>query len=115
VFGLQRAFHQAGVRHVVASLWRVDDRATAALMILFYKKLWGERLSTFSALRAAELELYRDPKLVRNLTEGRGLEFLDGPKGAPDHAHAWAAFVLSGVSRAELVDLVKEMAQRPDK
>jgi CHAT domain-containing protein len=35
VFGLQRAFHLAGTRNVVASLWRVDDEATAALMALF--------------------------------------------------------------------------------
>ena len=32
VFGLARAFHVAGCRDVVASLWKVDDQATAALM-----------------------------------------------------------------------------------
>ena len=42
VFGLQRAFHVAGCRNVVASLWKVDDEATAALMALFYRHLWEE-------------------------------------------------------------------------
>ena len=32
-FGLQRAFHIAGCRQVIASLWQVEDEATAALMV----------------------------------------------------------------------------------
>jgi len=34
--GLTRAFLHAGARHVVATLWPVDDWATAALMERFY-------------------------------------------------------------------------------
>src|SRR5262249_27775585 len=42
VFGLQRAFHVAGCRNVVASLWKVPDAATSALMGEFYRALWDE-------------------------------------------------------------------------
>lgn len=37
--GLIRAFKMAGVQHVIASLWKVPDEATADLMVLFYKNL----------------------------------------------------------------------------
>jgi CHAT domain-containing protein len=32
--GLQRAFHLAGARTVVASRWKVDDTATEAVLFL---------------------------------------------------------------------------------
>src|SRR5262249_7557672 len=43
-FGLQRAFHLAGTRDVVASLWKVPDRATAAVMAPVYRNLWDRDL-----------------------------------------------------------------------
>src|SRR5262249_14135890 len=64
VFGLQRAFHVAGCRNVVASLWQVDDEATAALMALFYHKLWRENQPPLQALRQAQLYLYRHPERI---------------------------------------------------
>jgi tetratricopeptide (TPR) repeat protein len=37
--GLTRGFMYAGAARVVASLWRVDDTATAELMKLFYRRM----------------------------------------------------------------------------
>ena len=71
VYGLQRAFQLAGARNVLGSLWSVDDAATAALMKLFYTKLWNEKLPPIEAIRQAQLEIYRDPGLIEKLTGQR--------------------------------------------
>jgi len=57
VTGLARAFMFAGARRVVASLWKVDDEATAALMTSFYRHLLKEKATPSAALRAAQLEI----------------------------------------------------------
>src|SRR5262249_62237826 len=66
-FGLQRAFHYAGTRDVVASLWKVPDQSTAALMAVFYRNLWTQNLSPMESLRHAQLEIYRDPRRIPEL------------------------------------------------
>jgi len=47
----------AGAKAVLASLWRVDDVATARLMEVFYRGLLREGLRPTAALRAAQLDL----------------------------------------------------------
>lgn len=37
IFGLQRAFKQAGVKTIVMTLWRVNDIVTRNMMLAFYK------------------------------------------------------------------------------
>jgi CHAT domain-containing protein len=66
LLGLTRGFLYAGAPRVVASLWWIDDRATAALMESFYRGLWIEKLRPAAALRKARLALarqhrFRDP------------------------------------------------------
>jgi len=60
--GLARAFMYAGVPRVVGSLWEVSDRATAELMKSFYAGMLQRHLRPSAALRAAQLELMRDPR-----------------------------------------------------
>jgi CHAT domain-containing protein/Tfp pilus assembly protein PilF len=55
--GLTRGFMYAGAPRVVASLWSVDDTATAELMSIFYRKMLREDLPPATALRAAQNEL----------------------------------------------------------
>jgi CHAT domain-containing protein len=55
--GLTRGFFYAGSSSVVASLWKVDDLATAYLMTRFYKEL--DLKDKRDALRIAQLETKR--------------------------------------------------------
>jgi tetratricopeptide (TPR) repeat protein len=73
VSGLARAFLYAGSRGVLCSLWRVDDEATADLMVAVYAGLKAGRPAP-EALRAAQLE---------RLAGG-------------DPPRAWAPFILIG-------------------
>jgi CHAT domain-containing protein len=105
-FGLQRAFHMAGTRNVIASLWKVPDQSTAALMALFYQNLWEKNLSPMESLRQAQLEIYKNPGKIGELAKGfRGqfqevsgkgeVEIKPGGDGKA-HPLLWAAFTLSG-------------------
>ena len=60
--GLTRGFMYAGAQRVVASLWQVDDLATAELMKAFYRGMLREGLSASAALRAAQLEIRRQKR-----------------------------------------------------
>lgn len=74
VYGLQRAILLAGARHLLMSLWKVDDEATQELMTEFYKQ-W---LAT-NDLRKA----YRNAQLTMKTKYGM--------------PHYWAGFVLVGI------------------
>lgn len=76
LIGLTRGFMYAGVPRVVASLWKVDDEATAELMKRFYEKMLREKKSPAEALREAQVAMWRQKRWR-----------------AP---YFWAAFVLQG-------------------
>ena len=75
--GLTRAFMYAGAPRVVASLWKVDDLATADLMKRFYEGMLGARhLAPAAALREAQLSIRAQRRW--------------------EHPYYWAGFVLQG-------------------
>jgi CHAT domain-containing protein len=74
--GLTRGFLQAGARRVLASLWRVQDRPTAELMVRFYRAHLEKGLSPATALREAQRSIRRERRWQ-------------------DPAY-WAGFVLTG-------------------
>lgn len=52
VYGIQRGIKQAGVKSMIASLWKVNDASTAYLMSLFYSK-WSAGTSKHEAMLQA--------------------------------------------------------------
>jgi len=74
--GMTRGFMYAGAARVMVSLWNVNDKATAELMAKFYGKMFKEGQRPASALRAAQVEMWRN-------SQWRSPYF-------------WAAFVLQG-------------------
>ena len=59
LIGLTRGFMYAGAPRVVASLWKVSDRATAQLMSHFYRGLL-KGMRPAAALRAAQVAMLKD-------------------------------------------------------
>ena len=61
LIGLTRGFMYAGAARVVASLWKVDDAATAELMSQFYTEMFLHKKNPSAALRAAQLKVASHP------------------------------------------------------
>jgi CHAT domain-containing protein len=57
LISLTRGFFYAGASGVVASLWKVDDDATAELMKHFYREMFENGRSPAAALREAQLKM----------------------------------------------------------
>lgn len=73
--GLVQGFLYAGAANVLATLWSVEDRATATLMSSFYRELNSGR-SESEALAAAQRASLRNPRTA--------------------HPFYWAGFVMNG-------------------
>jgi len=74
--GLTRGFMYAGAPRVIASLWQIDDRASAEFMKRFYGAMLGQKLRPAAALRAAQVSMSKDPRWHQ--------------------PHYWAAFTIQG-------------------
>jgi CHAT domain-containing protein len=119
VYGLQRAFHIAGCKDVIASLWSVEDESTAALMTLFYTNLWVHHDDPLQALRKAQLYLYRNPGQIKSLARRDFEEVLlprvgAAPNGPRARTAQWAAFTFSGVVAPHRADAAPADRTRKD-
>ncbi len=74
--GLAGIAVRAGARSTLATLWSVDDAATAELMNEFYRELANTTVTKAEALRRAQLKLIKNPQA--------------------QHPIYWAAYVLVG-------------------
>jgi CHAT domain-containing protein/Flp pilus assembly protein TadD len=80
VYGLRRAFTQAGAKSLVMSLWEVPDRETKELMVSFYKNLQSGKMNRAEALRNAALKQRQTVK----------------SRYGSDNPYYWGAFVFLG-------------------
>jgi CHAT domain-containing protein len=78
IIGLPRGFLYAGAKSVIATLWKVNDEASAKLMAGLYARL-GRGESPSAALRGAQLDMVRDQQW--------------------SNPYYWAAFTLQGEYR----------------
>ncbi|HEY9301543.1 MAG TPA: CHAT domain-containing protein, partial [Phormidium sp.] len=74
--GLTGIAVRAGARSTVATLWNVDDEATALLMANFYKELSNSKVTKAEALRRAQQLVLQENQF--------------------SHPYFWSAFVLVG-------------------
>lgn len=79
LIGLTRGFMYAGATSVVASVWKVEDEATAELMKRFYTEMLKNGKTPAEALRLAQNSIRQEPQW-----------------SAP---HYWAGFTLQGEYR----------------
>ncbi len=77
--GLAGVALKAGAQSVLASLWRVDDEATPAVIIEFYRQLQTSALSKAQALQNAQKMVLNDKAYLRYR-----------------HPYYWSAFLLIG-------------------
>jgi CHAT domain-containing protein len=80
VEGLSAIVQRRGAQHVIASLWRVEDRSTAQLMREMYAALARTGTDAAGALRASQLK-------IRNTRHGMSEPYR--------HPYYWAGFLTS--------------------
>lgn len=74
--GLAGIAVRSGARSTIASLWSVEDSATATFMEVFYQELATSGITKADALRKAQISLFKKPQFT--------------------HPFYWAPFVLVG-------------------
>lgn len=93
LIGLTRGFMYAGAGGVAASLWKVEDDATAELMTRFYEGMFKKGLTPSAAMREAQIWMWQQKRWQ-----------------AP---YFWAAFTIQGrYDQTEIAAAADSRAQR---
>ncbi|KAM3098623.1 CHAT domain-containing protein [Phormidesmis sp. 146-12] len=95
-FGFAGLAIKAGVKSILASLWNVEDFATAELMTEFYKQLRVAPTRS-EALRQAQIAMLKSPMIEQNRSLVKA-----GARPSPEkptkrsHPYYWASFTIIG-------------------
>ena len=98
IHGFGYLMQNAGANAVLASLWKVSDGGTQALMSAFYRHLNKPGTSKSEALRQAQLELLGNSAAEGGSQAERGVQPAGEEPASPGfgHPYFWAPFVLIG-------------------
>jgi CHAT domain-containing protein len=100
MLGFAQAFLLAGSRAVCLSLWKVDDAATALLMVRFYENLLARRTGLAAPMPKAEA-LAEAKHWLRNLSHEEALQLAEA--------------LAHGVSRGDRAKGVRLNVKKPEK
>lgn len=94
LYGLQRAFLEAGAKRVIATLWQIDDMATKELMKLFYQE-WLNIIKTKQNIRKKYfLHRFYRKKRDESSVDTAFKRAVDRFRRIHPEPYYWGAFVL---------------------
>ncbi|MEI6064577.1 MAG: CHAT domain-containing protein, partial [Pseudanabaena sp. ELA748] len=100
ILGLGYQMQAAGARVAIASLWKVDDIGTQALMEAFYGEQKKGDVSIVEALRRAQIAMINSDKKGTDNSDRATIKIVgtlpNNPEGKLSHPYYWSAFVLIG-------------------
>ncbi len=98
ILGLGYQMQAAGARVAIASLWKVDDAGTQALMDAFYAELKKGDISIVEALRRAQIAMINSDKKGTDSSDRAGVRVVGTvpTSSTLSHPYYWSAFFAIG-------------------
>ncbi|MBD2319762.1 CHAT domain-containing protein [Phormidium tenue] len=98
ILGLGYQMQAAGARVAIASLWKVDDAGTQALMEAFYGELKKGDVSIVEALRRAQIAMINSDKKGTDSSDRAGVRIVGTvpTSSTLSHPYYWSAFFAIG-------------------
>jgi CHAT domain-containing protein len=98
ILGFGYQVQKAGAKNAIASLWKVDDAGTQALMDAFYAELKKGDISIVEALRRAQIALIKSDKKGEGSDPRAGIKIVGTVPNSStlSHPYYWSAFFAIG-------------------